>query len=502
MNKIILFGVLTVMLAGCTLTPQPLSLQEVQQRSNQDLAATMGTQEPISGPIDMYEAMARALKYNLESRLKLMETCLALEQAHVSKFDMLPKLVASAGYKSRDNYSGSSSMALEGPNKGNESLVSSTSQDKESVTSDITLMWNVLDFGLSYVRAQQEGDKVLIAEEHKRKTIQNILQQVRTAYWKAASSELLMDDMSSLLVDTQGALERSRMIEREGLLQPRQALEYQRALLENIRFIKGIIQQIKDARTELATLMNLSPASNFTLVVPPEFNSLPQINLAAADLEQLALSHRPELHEEDYRARITALESRKALLQAFPSLNLRAGFNTDTNSFLYNNDWWEAGARVSLNLFKLFSQPAINRAIKSQQEVDDYRRQALSMAILTQVHLAYNGFLQSRDQFDLAGQIAQVNLRLKNLTQAEQQSTTGNDMALISSRTQALATNMRKIMSYAQLQQSFSQIINTVGLDMLPQNVDDASLPDVITSIQLSVLDVETLLATADQNKL
>ena len=495
MKQLILLAIMTVLLAGGSLTPKPIAIEDVELRSLSDLAETMDTQEVVSGPIDMYEAMARAMKYNLESRLKLMETGLAMQQRDVAKFDMLPKLVASAGYNDRDNYSGSSSMALEGDDKGRESLVSSTSQDKDHVTSDVTLMWNVLDFGLSYVRAQQEGDKVLIAEERKRKTIQNILQDVRGAYWKAASSEVLMDDMIQLLADTKMALDRSRQIEQGGLAAPREALEYQRALLENISFLKGIIQQMRNAKTELARLMNVRSTCDFSLVVPTQFDALPMINLPLTELERLALGARPELHEEDYRARITSLEARKALLQAFPNLNFQAGINTDTNSFLHNNQWWEAGARVSLNLFKLLSQPAVYRAVEAQQKVDHMRRQALSMAILTQVHLSYDGFQQSRERFGLSEQLEQINRRLNELTLAEQQSNVGNELALIRSQTSALVTRMRKIMAYADLQQSLSQIINTVGLDILPEKVDDASVKEVKNSIRQAVEQVERLLA-------
>ncbi|MDD2558574.1 MAG: TolC family protein [Desulfuromonadaceae bacterium] len=501
MKQIVLLGVIITLLAGCSMAPRPLALHEVEQRSYQDLSAALEMQEPVNGPISLYGAMARALKYNLEGRLKLMETSLALEQKKVTSFEMLPKLVTSAGYKSRDNYSGSSSMALEGPNKGNESLVSSTSQEKESVTSDVTLMWNILDFGLSYVRAKQEGDKVLIAEEHKRKTIQNIIQQVRTAYWKAASSEVLLAELNLLLADTRSALERSRQIEREGLAKPRQSLEYQRTLLENIGFIKGAIQQMHDARAELARLMNVSPSTPFTLVVPATLAELPRISLDVEELERLALSQRPELREEDYRARITSLEARKALLQAFPSLNLHAGFNTDTNSFLHNSQWWEAGARVSLNLFKLLSQPAIMRAVEAQQGVDSLRRQALSMAILTQVHLAYNGFMQAREQFELADQIEQVSTRLSKLTLAEKQSSTGSDLEMIRSDTQAMATKMRTMMSYAQLQQSFSQVINTVGIDVLPDKINDVPLAEIEASLKESVVGIEGLLAQRAANE-
>ena len=43
-----------------------------------------------------------------------------------------------------------------------ESLATSTSQDKRLRTSEIAFSWNVLDFGLSYVRARQTADKALI----------------------------------------------------------------------------------------------------------------------------------------------------------------------------------------------------------------------------------------------------------------------------------------------------------------------------------------------------
>lgn len=59
--------------------------------------------DAITGPLSMDEAMARALKYNLDRRAKMMEEALALNQLDVSHFDMLPKLVAQAGYSTRNN---------------------------------------------------------------------------------------------------------------------------------------------------------------------------------------------------------------------------------------------------------------------------------------------------------------------------------------------------------------------------------------------------------------
>lgn len=55
-------------LTSCAIQPVPLTQEEIQLRVKEDRAILTKDQEPLSGPIDLYEAMARALKYNLEAR--------------------------------------------------------------------------------------------------------------------------------------------------------------------------------------------------------------------------------------------------------------------------------------------------------------------------------------------------------------------------------------------------------------------------------------------------
>ena len=139
-------------------------------------------QEPISGPITFHEAAARALKYNLDYRLKLMESALSHSLYDVSKFDMLPRLVANAGYVSRSNTSGGVSEGIDvrtGQPDGTVSLRPSTAVEDNRRLAGLTLSWNVLDFGVSYYRAQQKADQILMAEERRRKVAQNVLQDVR-----------------------------------------------------------------------------------------------------------------------------------------------------------------------------------------------------------------------------------------------------------------------------------------------------------------------------------
>ena len=87
--------VLAVLAAGCSTLPEAFSTGEQRQLAQADRSAAQQGVEPLSGPLTLSEAVARGLKYNLEHRSRMMEQALALGQADLSRFDMLPKLVAS-----------------------------------------------------------------------------------------------------------------------------------------------------------------------------------------------------------------------------------------------------------------------------------------------------------------------------------------------------------------------------------------------------------------------
>ena len=83
-----------MVLAARTVTPTAVTEQEVRSRVASDQKALFAGQEPVTREITFSEAVARALKYNLDYRLKLMESALAVGLFDVSRYDMLPKVVA------------------------------------------------------------------------------------------------------------------------------------------------------------------------------------------------------------------------------------------------------------------------------------------------------------------------------------------------------------------------------------------------------------------------
>jgi outer membrane protein len=68
----------SLLLCACgSLTPTPYTQDEIRNRIASDRQKMFAEQEPVAGPITFHEAAARALKYNLDYRLKLMESALA-----------------------------------------------------------------------------------------------------------------------------------------------------------------------------------------------------------------------------------------------------------------------------------------------------------------------------------------------------------------------------------------------------------------------------------------
>ena len=130
-------GLIAVLiLAGCgTIKPEPLSQDEITARVNRDRAEMYRGQEALSGPMTLSDAMARALKYNLDYRLKMMESALSRSLLDVSQQDMLPKLMADAGYRWRNNDSGGTSVGID---DGLVSLRPSTSEEREHYLSSAT----------------------------------------------------------------------------------------------------------------------------------------------------------------------------------------------------------------------------------------------------------------------------------------------------------------------------------------------------------------------------
>jgi outer membrane protein TolC len=484
-------------ITACTVTPTPLTETEVRSRVASDQKSLFAGQEPVEQEITFHEAVARALKYNLDYRLKLMETALAQGLFDVSRYDMLPKLVASAGYNARGNDSGGTSVSII---DGRETLSPSTSQERNRWLANAEFSWNVLDFGVSYYRAHQSADEALIAEERRRRVAQNILQDVRGAYWRALGAQRLAGEAEELLVRVRSALEKSRLAEKMGLLPPPQALAYQRALLDATTLINIRRQEIEFAKHELGALMNLPPGAPFRLADEPEMH-LPRTPRDPRELEETALRSRPELREEDYRRRISVAETHRALLSLLPGLRFDLAGRYDSNQYLYNQSWTEGGIQVFSNLMRLLAYPSIEKSNEARLKVDDARRLALSMAVITQVRVAIERYNLAVRDFENADEASKVDQRLLNYARAAASTRVDTELEVVRTEARALIARFQRYASYANAQVAYGRIYNSLGRDVLPDRIekdDVASLAKAVAA-QIQEWEQETFIDQVEE---
>ncbi len=472
-----------VLLTGCAIMPEPITQTEQQASLNADKQVIFAKQEPILAPITVYEAMARALKYNLNHRVKMMEHAVADGQSDLAKYNLLPDLIASAGYRGRDNFNGSSSRAL-APG-GLQSPVPSTSQDRSRKVYDFTFSWNVLDFGVSYFQAKQDANRVLVAEESRRKTAQLLMQDVRTAFWRMAGTQQLEGEIDKILGNARQALKDAQGIESERLAAPLSILQYEKDLLEIIRKLEELSETLRLAKTELASLLGVSPSQKFELKLPAN-NALqaPEFSLAIEKMEEMALQLRPELREEIYNNRITAEEAHKAMVRLLPGIEFKTGYNHDSNSYLLNNNWLELSGIISQNLMELISAPARFSQIDAQEKLGDTRRLSVYMAVLTQVHLSYQQFLVADQQYKRTQELDAINQKISTHISNDAENDAKTELERIRATTNALMSRLQLLEAYAGIQSSLGRVYVSLGLDPLPVFIENYDINTLASSIE------------------
>ncbi|WP_247882372.1 TolC family protein [Azospirillum sp. TSA2s] len=471
-SSLVPVAVLTASLlaAGCAVKPEPLTAEENLARVRKDLGVVLAPQEPLTKAVSMDEAMARAIKYNLDERVKLMEMAVASDQLELSRYDMLPRVVAAAGYAGRNNDAGSESLNLA---TGRRTGESTTATDRHRRTGDLAFTWNVLDFGVSYLRARQNANLVLITDERRRRVVQGIMQDVRTAYWRAVAAERLLKRLEPLEKRVEGARRDARTLEALRVQAPLQALTYTRTLVETLRQLQSLRRELVAAKSQLGALMGLPPGEPFEIEMPTAglMQAPPKLDVKAEALETYALLNRPELLEESYNQRISADETWRSLLKLLPGIDVNAALRYDSNSFLLNQRWADYGARISWNLINLVSAPATKSYAEAQEELVAFRRQALSMAVLSQVHVAVLQFRELKQEFALTAEQADLDSRIRAQYANSGEAGQGGELGVIQSEVTALLSDLRRDLVLADLHNAYARVMVSAGVDPLPETM-------------------------------
>ncbi len=451
-----------LLLSGCSVMPQAFTASQLIGSADDRLERVTADQEPVQAPISLDEAMARALKYNLDQKVEIMQHALRVKELDLTHYNMLPNFVANSGYAARDKYSGGLSLSLETLQP---SLQPSTSQEKKLKTADVGFSWSILDFGLSYVRARQAADKALIAEEMRRKVVHRILEDVRTAYWRAVSADRLIARLSALEGRTTKAIANARSLYDTRQTSPITALTYERELVEITRTVQELQRELSISKSQLAALMNVPPGEEIRLSLPTRDKDLPKLCVPAKDMLRTAMLNRPELREVSYQQRINEHEADAALIELLPGFNVLAASNYDSNDLLQSNNWLNWGAKASWNLLRVFQYPARKRVIEAQGELLDSRSLALTMAVMTQVHVSRTRFMHYGRELKTAAHYFDVQRRLLNQLRVEAGGDRISEQTMIREEMNTLVAEVKYDLAYASVQNAYANVFASMGIE-------------------------------------
>ncbi|WP_229440769.1 TolC family protein [Massilia sp. BSC265] len=485
LNKLtlaLLNACVAMVLAGCgTVKVQPLSVDAVRQQAALDRQAAQAEVPPVVGALSLDEAIARALKYNLNQRTRMMEEAYAFHQFDTTSWDMLPRVMANAGYTWRDKelITRSEDSVTGAPSLANPFI----SSERAHPAYSLGLTWNVLDFGLGYITAKQAADRVNIGVERRRKAMHVLIQDVRSAFWRTASAQKLHKQVRETIAMADAAVKDARQAEAERLRAPVDALRYQRQLLENLRLLESIEQELGSGRIELAGLINAPLNQPLEVVEPGDQVNASLLETPVERMEELAISNNADIREQFYNGRIAVEETRRTILRLFPNLSFNYDLRYDGDRYLINNRWNDAGLQLSYNLLNLLSAPSQKRFADAGVKLADQRRVAAQMTVLTQLHLARLQYHTAWRQYVRADEIWQADAKIaehiKNKESVEAQS----KLEQVANSTTAILSLLRRYQSLAQLQGAASKVQATMGLEPEIGSVTDMSLDQLTHSV-------------------
>ena len=452
-------------LSGCVVKPDPISEEEHWRRAQADRADTAREQPPPTRPLTVEEAVARAVKYNLDHRLALMEKAFQARQIDIANLQMLPNLALGAGYTIRDNELASESISYK---TRKVTLEPSVSSERNSLYADLAFSWSALDFGLSYFQAKQQADQFLILHERRRRLLNNLVKDVVSTYWRVATAERIEPQVAAALAEAERALHVYRQIEANKKAPLAQTLEQQRALIGIAGQLRRVSMDIASTKARLAALLNLPLSANIEIAAYDEADlPIPTLSASLADMENLGLYLRPDLREEAYRERIDRAEIRREALRMIPGIELLGGGYYDANKYLVHKFWANAGAKVTTDLLAIAGRARQYKAAKFQALVTRERRLAGTVAALVQIQMSYLQYHQAMQLYRDAEEVAAIEQKLLNLADSSTQVKAIGDLDRIRQSALAVTSRLERDRYLIEVFMAFGNLYFSVGGDLM-----------------------------------
>ena len=194
------------------------------------------------------------------------------------------------------------------------------------------------------------------------------------------------------------------------------------------------------------------------------------------DLELVALMIRPEVREDILMQRVAARDIHKVTLSALPGIGGVFGHYSDSNDFLQDTDWTQLSLSVTSNLTRLFTLPVRLEQARNKEKLVEMRRRAIAVAVLSQVNLARQRLKVAEDRFGLVKQLASVSSKMRGVVSKKTKLSEADTLEM---EIQAALNRARLHMAYAEYQNAYGRLLNSVGMDPLPPTLPETDIAEM-----------------------
>jgi outer membrane protein TolC len=308
-----------------------------------------------------------------------------------------------------------------------------------------------------------------------------LMQDVRTAYWRAASAQVLRSDLKKTIDLASAALSDARASEKERVRNPLESLRYQRQLHENVRLLESIEQELLSSQVDLANLIN-APLGQVIVIAQTDLKNTAAeaVEVPLEQLEELALTQNADLREQHYSGRIAREEVKRTMMRMFPNLTFNYGIKYDSDSYLVNQNWNEAGLQLSFNLMNIVTGSKQIQLAEAGVALADQRRMATQLSVLTQVHLSRLQLIHARSQFDRAQAIYETDRKIADLMRNRQAVQAQSKLDVVSNESAAILSLLRRYQAYNQIQAAENRLLASLGMEPKVGSTSEMSLQELM----------------------
>jgi multidrug efflux system outer membrane protein len=411
------------------------------------------------------QAVERALELNLDGHVAALETIIAHDNVTLAQLEAIPILKASGTFTRRNNAAASSSESIL---TGTQSLEPSTSSEKARRLFDLQAQWNILDSVIAYLDGKTADEQERIASERVKKVRQNIQRDVFNAYWQAYAGQQAQVHTDQLLKDAQKFEKSIDVADDERLLVLADVSGRISDIQSQIQKINEMKESLSLAELELKAITAVPLSQKVALVTRPidvkDKFKISNDNDKIENLISVALQNRSEIREEFLKHNQGVRQTQREIVKTFPGVNLIYAQNYDSNKFLDTHTWSNFSSAITQSITSFITFPSRYRASKNKQVLNEVRRQALTAAIMAQVHIGQVRIAMAEENYKSVVIQAKQSKRQAYVEAVKKGLGATSGFAEFMARAGAVSQDVEKFQAYAQMQQAYMDMMGTLGL--------------------------------------